>query len=168
MSLGKLPEILQLGESPLAQDFVHSDSYRVGQIQTACLRYHRQADASVEICLEQVFGQACGLLAKEKVCVVGIIHLGVDVGRFGGEKVVLAVVFLHEIGKIIIICNVEQVPVIEPCALELGIVYGKAHRAYQMKPRSRCGAGASDIACILRNLGLYHDDVKLGHIKSPV
>jgi hypothetical protein len=61
---------------------------------------------------------------------------------------------LVKIHKSVVIGNIELMPIIKPCALELPIVDLKAKRTYEMKRGPRGRAGARDIARILRNLGL--------------
>lgn len=51
-------------------------------------------------------------------------------------------------------------PVVQTCAFELGIVNLEAHRTDQMQPCTRCGAGAGNIARILRNLRLNKNNIQ--------
>ena len=50
-------------------------------------------------------------------------------------------------------------PVIQPRALQLSVVDGKAERFDEMKRRAGCGAGARNVAGILWDLGFEQDDV---------
>ena len=57
--------------------------------------------------------------------------------------------------------DVQQVPVIQPGALQLFVFNGKAHGPHQVQPRARGGAGACNVAGVLRNLRLHQHDVQL-------
>ena len=55
--------------------------------------------------------------------------------------------------------NIKQMPIIKTCSFEFCIVNAKTHRFNKVKSCSRCGTGAGNIACILRNLRLNKNNI---------
>lgn len=65
-----------------------------------------------------------------------------------------------EIVKPVIICYIEQMPIIKPGTFQLSIIYLKSERTYKVKRTSGCGACAGNISRILRNFGLKKHNVQ--------
>ena len=78
---------------------------------------------------------------------------------FCGEKEKFAAVFCKKFVERVIIGDVEQMPVIETGALKLFVVDLKAHGAHKVQPCARGGAGARDVAGVLGDLRLDHNDI---------
>lgn len=83
------------------------------------------------------------------------------VAAFSGEKEKITLIFLKKFLYILVVGNIEVLPVIKPRAFKLFIIYFKAHGAHKVEPCSRCGAGSRNVTRILRDLGLDHNDVYL-------
>ena len=64
-----------------------------------------------------------------------------------------------EVREVFVVGDVQFMPVIQPRALQLAVVDGKAERFDEMKRRAGCGAGARDVAGVLRDLRFEQDDV---------
>ena len=87
-----------------------------------------------------------------------------DAPGLGGKvKKAPVPVFFKKIVKIFIIGNVQQMPVIKPCAFQLFVVNVKAHRLNKVEPCARCGAGARNVSGVLGNLRLNKDNIKRSH-----
>ena len=69
-----------------------------------------------------------------------------------------------KIVKVIIVGNVEAMPVIKTCSLQLSVINLKAHGTYYVKSTAGRCAGTSDITCVLGYLGFVKDYIYLFHI----
>ena len=153
-------EILKLGKIPLAQNFIDCHTYCVGKVEASGGTTHRQADALFGMLQQELLGKPFGLLPENKKAVFGVFHIAVGMARLGcEEKEASAFILLQKVFHIIIIGQIKEMPIIKTRSFELFIVYLKAHGADNMKPCTRCGACAGDIACVLRDLGLYKNYV---------
>ena len=156
----QFPEILKLGEIPLAKDFIDSHANCIRKVQASRRAPHRQADTFFRMLQKQLFGQALRFFTKDKEAVFGIFHIAIGMLSLGCKKIeITALVLLEEVFHIVIISQIKQVPIIKPRSFELFIVYLKTHGADNMKPCPRSGAGAGNIACILRDLGLHQNHI---------
>ena len=86
-------------------------------------------------------------------------------GREEVEAFVL--VYLQKLREIIVVGDIELVPIVKPGAFKLSVVYFKAHRSYQMKRRAGYGAGSGNVARVLRYFGLDKNEVKISHFMYP-
>ena len=149
-------------KAALTEDFVHGNCRGVGKIQTAKPGEHGDTDRIVVMVLQKLFGKTCCLFAENEINGLGIFHLGVIFCRFGGEKIKgIVFVLFHKIGEAFIIGNIELIPIIKSCALELRFGGGEAHRLHKMKCRACGGAGARDVACVLGDLRLNEYNVNV-------
>ena len=149
-------------KTALTEDLVHGDCRGVGKIQTAKTGEHGDADRIVVMIFQKLFGKPCGLFAEDEIDGLGIFDLGVVFCRLGGKEVKgIVFMLLHKIGKIFVIGNVEFIPIIKSCALELGFGGSEAHRLDQVQSRACGGAGARDIACVLGDLGFNEYNVNV-------
>ena len=102
--------------------------------------------------LQQAFRQARILPAEHQIGAVRVLHIRIAAGGLGGEKEAGAAVFGGEILPVVVIGDVQQMPVIQPGPLELAVVHGEAHGADQVQPCAGGGAGAGDVAGVLGDL----------------
>ena len=134
-------------EIQLAQCLVYYDGHRIGKVERPRLLYHRYADAAVIICPQQALRQAAGFLAEHYIIAVAELCLGVAAGRLGaGVMYPRPRVAGHEIPEVIILGYIDQIPVIQPGALEMLVGYLEAKGLYKMQPCAGGGAGAGGIA----------------------
>ena len=59
-----------------------------------------------------------------------------------------------------VMADVEFVPVVHPCAAELGVVDLEAQRMHQVKHAARHGAHAPDVASVRRDLRAEQDEME--------
>ena len=86
------------------------------------------------------------------------MHVGVAVRALCGEKKVLsALCFFKKIVKTFVKSDIQQVPVVQPCAFELAVVDLESQRFHQMKRRACRRAGTCDVARVLRDFRLDED-----------
>ena len=157
----QLPFILQRRESPLTQRLVHSDGNGVGQVQAAHRSNHRQAQTAVGMAQQDVLVDAGILPAKNQVAVVRVALLGIDLSSLCGKKEERVIRMLFQkLLCILIIGDVQIVPVVQTGTLEFFVVDGKSHRSYQMQTRSGAGTGARNITGVLGNLRLKQHDIQ--------
>ena len=103
---------------------------------------------------QQRLWQSGVLPPKDEVRLVRIGNFRIDAARLGGEEPAAgAGIAGGKILPVLIIGDVEIVPVIKTGPLELGVIDRKAHRFNQMEPGAGRGAGAGDIPRVLRNPG---------------
>ena len=76
----------QPGKAQLAQGLVGHHCHRVGQVQAAGVRAHRDADAPLPVLLPKAQGEARSLLAKEQVAAIPELGLVIASGRLGGGQ----------------------------------------------------------------------------------
>ena len=145
----------QLGVAPLSEHFITADGDRVRKVQRASFVDHRYTHASVGIPDQHVLGDTARFFAEDDVRAVGVADLAVDVAGLGGEEEVIAAGGLfEEVVDGIVIGYVDKIPVVESGAFQIAVGYLEAERLHQMQPSSGCGAGAGDVAGVLRYLGL--------------
>ena len=152
--------VQKLRKVPLAQHFIHAHGHAVGKVQAAAGVAHGHSDAVLLIGGKQGFGQAGILASEHEVCTVRVAHIGVALRCLGGKIVIGAAVFGKELVQTVVIADVEVVPVIQTCMIELFIIDGKAHGAYQIQPTGSAGTGAGHIAGVLRDARLHQNDVQ--------
>ena len=94
-------------------------------------------------------------LSEEQIRAVGVVGLIVASGRFRRKQAHTPdVVLRKEVVQIFIVPHIDEVPVVEPRALDRLIGNVKAERADQVQHASRRRAGSCDVAGIGRNLRL--------------
>ncbi len=125
---------------------------------------HGDAQGVVGMGKEHLLGQSRALFAEHDVDLLGIADVGILIFSLGGEIIdggigVLSVKILQTV----VVGDIQLVPVIQPCAFQLFVVYGEAHGADEMQRSPRGGAGAGDVARILRNFGLMQYDIDVWH-----
>ena len=158
-----MPMQLAFGEqfriAPLPQDLIASDRDRIREVQRPRLVDHRDPHAAVGIPHQDVLRDTARFLAEDDVRAVGVGDLAVDMPRLGGEeKVFSAFCFFKEIVDTVVVGDVDEIPVVESRAFEVAVGDLKAERTHQMQSGAGGGAGAGDVAGVLRDLGLkYHD-----------
>ena len=147
--------------APLAKDFITADGNGVREVQRPCLVDHRDADAAVGIAHEDVLGYAAGLFAEDDLGSGGIGDLAVLLPCLGGEEEILAAGgLLEEVVDRVIVGDVDEVPVVETGAFQIAVGDLEAEGLHQMQTRACGGAGAGDIAGVLRDLRLKKNDVQ--------
>ena len=145
----------------LAQSLVEHDGHGIAQVERARALDHRDAHAAVVVVVQQFLGQAARLLAKDQKGVLGILGLRVGARRLGGGVEELRVrVFMAQLVKGGVLLDGDQVSVVQPGPADLLFVDGKAQRMHQMQRGVRGGAGAGDVAGVLRDLGFDQYDMQ--------
>jgi hypothetical protein len=85
---------------------------------------------------------------------------------FGGKVKVRAFGAGEKVGEALVIGDAQQMPVIQPRTLELGIGGGEAHGFHQMQVCAGGGAGAGDVAGVLGDLRFDKNDVQ--HVEKDL
>ena len=150
-------------EAPLTENFIGRRADCIGKIETAQTRLHREAKTAVGILQKKFFRQSCRFFAEKQIAGIGKVTVGIDGAPFGSKEEILTRITGKEIVKIFILGDIEILPVIETRTLEFFVINGKAHRFHDMKPRSRGGAGAGNVAGILRDLRLDQNKIDSCH-----
>jgi hypothetical protein len=55
----------------------------------------------------------------------------------------------------VVVDNCHILPIVQPSAFEVLISYGETQRMHQVEDATGGGAGAGDVACVLRNFGFH-------------
>ena len=153
--------LFQTGETGLAQGFVQDERGGVGEVERAQSAAHGDAERAVGVAVDERFGQAFCFLAEDQEVAVAVFDVGIAFFGFLGEvEVSSALGAGEEVVEVVVVRQVELVPIVEPRALELCVGYLKAHRLDYMQCRAGAGAGARDVARVLRDLGLYQNNIK--------
>ena len=113
---------------------------------------------------KEIFRQSPGLLSEEEVDRVAVFHLGICSRRLCRKKIKFrAGVLCKEIGKSVVIGDIQQIPIIKPSAFQFFIVHFESHGFDKMQPRAGGGAGAGDIARVLRYFRFHQHDIDVCH-----
>ena len=117
--------------------------------------------------MEELLGQSLCFLAEHNVNGVGVFNFGIKVRCFCAKIINLSFgVFGIKIVKTVVIGDVELMPIVQPCALELAVVNCKSEWANEVQGRTRRRAGARNVARVLRNFGLVEYNVNFGHNRT--
>ena len=150
------------GKIVLAEHFVHGDCHGVGQIQTAQVFPHGDAHTGVQMFPEEAFRQSGGLLAEHDVHRQRIGNFRVSPGSFCCKIVHSRPrIADKEIVQIFVIGDVQQMPVVKTCTLELSVVDGKAHGLDDMKGRTGSRTGSGDVAGVRGNLRFVENNIQI-------
>ena len=156
----KFPIPLHALESLLSQCLVEHNGYGVGQVQAARALDHRDADAAVVDLLQQVFRQAARLAAKDEKITILIRRLVIAARRLCARKVHPRIRMLAEkFAEVWVSVVGHQIPIVQPGALQVFVAQRKAQRLNQMQRCACRGAGARDIARVLRDFRVEQHDV---------
>lgn len=146
---------LELGVIPLAEHLVTADGDGVREIQRTRFINHRDTDAAVGVFHENVLGDTARFLAEDDVRAVGVGDITVLTARLGGEEEIFSARGLFEkVVDRVVIGDVDEIPVVEPRALEVAVGDLKAEGSHKVEPCARSGAGAGDVARVLGDLRL--------------
>ena len=117
--------------------------------------------------MQQGFGKSLVLTSENKVSIVRVLYIAVDMKSLCGEVVEVPVpVFFKKVAETVIVGDIQLVPVVKTCTFEVLVTYLKAQRTDKMKSRTRNSAGTGDIPCILRYLGFNENNVKIMYFNS--
>ena len=146
--------------------FEHRDGHRIAEIEAALAGPQREAHALSrrELRAHRV-RQAGGLRAEDQV----VARLPCDIGkaplaarREGEHSLDARVLIANEIVPRRMALQIRVLVIVEPRALELLVVHGKAERLDQVQPRTGVGAQPDHIAGVGRNLRVDEHDVEHG------
>jgi len=110
---------------------------------------------------QQVFGQAGGLLAENKIGLFRVIHIRIHALGLRFKKEKGPGIFREKIVQAFIICDIQHMPIIQARPFELFIVRRKAHWLHQVQASARGGAGAGYVASVLRNFRFKQNQIQL-------
>ncbi len=142
-------------EALLAKSFKQDQGDAIGEVEGAGFGIeHGNANPTVAVIAQQLFGQACGLPAKNQIIIGYEIGIRVEKGALGFDKPEArsgGELFM-ESGPIGPAMPLDVLPVIHSGALELGVVESKAERFDQVESSPGSCAQPGHIACVWRNL----------------
>lgn len=109
---------LQFRIAPLPQDFIGCNGNRVREVQASQRVPHRNANALVCVGVQERFWKSFVLPSKDEIHAVqlGVNRIAVDVFAFGGEEIELVLfvcMFCDKVRLIIIIRNIQLVPIVQ-------------------------------------------------------
>lgn len=160
--------ILEPVKAALAQHLVDGNRDGIRQIQTAEIRAHRQPYGGIEMSKNKILGQTARFASENKIRPARVLRLGIGARRFCREKIErIAAVLREKIVKTIVVGYVELIPIVEPRAPQLAVVYLKAERADEMQRSTGRRACAGDVAGVLRYLRLYKNNIMSDKIITP-
>ena len=174
LCFGSIPvELCQFSRGPqtfkvaLAENLVDCDCNGIGEIERSKTVSHGDPHASLGILMQKVLGKSATLFSEEQVYLIGVANVGVAVFCLGGktEKIGIRMLF-KKIIHAIVIGDVQLMPIVKSCTLELFIVDGKAERSDQMERGAGGSAGARDVSRVLGDFGLVKNNVNVAH-KTP-
>jgi hypothetical protein len=109
---------------------------------------------------QKVFGKTLGLFSEEEVTSVGVACFRIGPGGFGRQAPHLAdIVFGEEIIQIIVVAHIYHVPVIQTSPSNGFFRDVETERTDQVQGAAGGCAGPGNVAAVLRNLGLYQNDI---------
>ena len=122
----------------LPQHLIRRNRDRIGKIETAQRFAHRDPHAAFRMCFQQRIIESGVLSAEKEECLLGIGDIRIERTGFCGEieiRILLRCrrMLRKEVIEIVIMENIELIPVIESCAFELCIVDAEAQRMNQMQ-----------------------------------
>ena len=160
----QLPLHQHAGEALLTHGLINNNGNGIGKIQASCRFEHRNANGICFMRHKNFFGDARAFLPKHDVIIFAVGHISVNMTRLCGCHPDFRIgILFAEVPEIFIIADIQKLPVIQTCALEIFILNGKAQRLNQMQDRICHCAGTRDIACVLGNFRLQQNNV---HKKS--
>ena len=109
---------LQFWIAPLPQNFIGCNGNRVREVQASQRVPHRNANALVCVGVQERFWQSFVLPSKDEIYAVqlGVNRIAVDVFAFGGEEIELVLfvrMFCDKVRPIVIIRNIQLVPIVQ-------------------------------------------------------
>ena len=160
----QLPLHQHAGEALLPHGLINNNGNGIGKIQASCRFEHRDANGICFMRHKNFFGDARAFLPKHDVIIFAVGHISVNMTRLCGCHPDFRIgIPFAEVLEIFIIADIQKLPVIQTCALEILILNGKAQRLNQMQDGICHCAGTRDIACVLGNFRLQQNNV---HKKS--
>lgn len=160
----QLPLHQHAGEALLTHGLINNNGNGIGKIQASCRFEHRNANGICFMRHKNFFGDARAFLPKHDVIIFAVGHISVNMTRLCGCHPDFRIgILFAEVPEIFIIADIQKLPVIQTCALEILILNGKAQRLNQMQDGICHCAGTRDIACVLGNFRLQQNNV---HKKS--
>ena len=130
--------------------------------KTPGVRDPGDADAALAVFLPQPLRQSRGFLAEHQRHVPAR-EIGLGIGARGlgrGEKEIGVAVFGKIRVQVLVDMQIDQVPVIQPAALDRLVGDIKAQRFNEMQSCAGGGAGARDRPRVVRDLRLHKNDVQ--------
>ena len=117
--------------------------------------------------MKQPLGESFRFFAEHQISAVGIFHIRMDMLCFGGKIEERTLVASKEIVQILIVSNVQQMPVIQTGSFQLFVVDFEAHGLHDVQTGACGGAGAADVTGVLRNLRFHQHNIQCGHSACP-
>lgn len=146
----------QVGEVELAHCLIGHDGHGIREVQRARFRDHRDAHAVIPVLLEQRLGDTGRFLAKHQHIVHRVRNLGVRARRLRRTEVeVVSGVHGCDLGKVLVVMHLDEMPVVEAGALEVLVIRREAQRLDEMKLDARRSTKAGDVPRIAGDFRFY-------------
>lgn len=146
----------KIGEIELSHGLIGHDGHGIREVQRACFRNHRDAHAVIPVLLEQRLGDAGRFLAEHQHIVHRVRNLSVRARRLRRTEVeIVSGVHGCDLRKVLVVMHLDEMPVVEPGALEVLVIRREAQRLDEMKLDARRRTEAGDVPRIARNLRFY-------------
>ena len=158
---GHLSSSGQAGESLLPERLIGQNSDRVGQIQTAGVGPHGNADTAVPMGLAELLGKPGGLLSEEQEAAIPELSPGLVLWGLGsGQPQIGHGMFRKEMVQRVVDPEIHHGPVIQSGPFNCPVTDIKAQGLDQVQTAAGGGTGAGDISGIHGDLRLYQDDIQ--------
>ena len=134
---------------------INNNRNGIGKIQASCRLQHGNPNGVFLMCHQNLLRNTGAFLPKHDVIILAIGHIRINMACLRGchPKPCIGVLFA-KIRKIIIISNIQQLPIIQACPLQIFILDGKPQRLNQMQNGIGHRTGACNVSCILGNFRL--------------
>jgi hypothetical protein len=151
---------LKVAEKILPERFIDNNGCGVGEVERTGFRSQRDSEASLFVLSKDFFRQSFRFTPEYKKQVASEVNPVVgDRGLFGQISEVPLRIFGFKLPEILILKDIDQIPIVQTGPLEVAVFRGESERFDQMETGTGGGAGSGDVACILGDFRLVKNDM---------
>lgn len=135
----------------LSHIFVRGYGHCIGEVEASSFLKHGDPDTPFFLVDEDMFADAPALLAKNQITVTfRIFDFRVEAMCLcSEEKKLVILMFSHEGINAVVLNKGKQMPVVQPCTLEVLLIQGVPERVHKVQARTYGGTGTGYIAGVL-------------------